>query len=283
MIRVKIHCGWRDDQKSIREHFNKFAKSPYTWNDIYLVPPENEDYDYIVILNYPRVWLEYDKKKAIIFQLEPDIRRKKWGQFYLPSNDEFFRAFVIDPDRCVPGWNVRKTYNELMVEKIEKTKGFSAVVSGLTILEGHKDRLDFCLNYLSKIDCYDHYGRKCPDFRSYRGPIGDKKDALFPYKYTFAAENTYEDGYFTGKITDSIVSECLCFYSGCPNLSKYFDPRSFIQLDLSDKEKSLKIVKEAIENNEYEKRLPYILKQKKVFLNKMQPLPLIESIIKEGR
>ena len=55
-----------------------------------------------------------------------------------------------------------------------------------------------------------------------------------PYRYTIAVENSAHDNYFTEKIIDALLSECLPFYWGCPNFATHIDPRAFITLPLND-------------------------------------------------
>jgi hypothetical protein len=119
--------------------------------------------------------------------------------------------------------------------------------------------------------------------KKYRGSIpGFCKDpGLIPYKYTFNSENSDEPGYFTEKIIDAIVSECLCFYWGCSNLDNWIDPDAFIRLDFDDFEKSYNIIVSSIENNEWEKRLPIIKKMKVKILDELQFIPHIESIVRK--
>ena len=110
-------------------------------------------------------------------------------------------------------------------------------------------------------------------------PFREKDRGLFPYKYTYGAENSRENNYFTEKICDAILSECLCFYHGCPNLHDFLHPESYISIDVCDHERSLEIIQSAIANNEWEKRLPYIRESKDKILNELQMLPTLERII----
>jgi GR25 family glycosyltransferase involved in LPS biosynthesis len=169
---------------------------------------------------------------------------------------------------------------------IKKTKVLSAVVSSLFFMEGHKKRLIF-IKYLqlfsaeSKINI-DVYGRdNIFNMENYKGelPYHNKNEGILPYKYTFTAENCSLNNYFTEKIIDSIVGEALCFYWGCPNLENFIDSRAFIRLDLNDLEGSLKIVVDSIANNEWEKRIDIIRKEKKKIINHYSLFPRVEGLI----
>src|SRR4029078_11730331 len=121
------------------------------------------------------------------------------------------------------------------------------------------------LRYLdARIPGFDLYGRDELPFRSYRGPLPYyAKDAgLFPYKYTFAAENTQERSYFTEKLVDAVLSECLCFYWGCPNIADYIDPHPYICIDVENPAEAVERVLTAIHDDEWGKRIETIRREK---------------------
>lgn len=89
-------------------------------------------------------------------------------------------------------------------------------------------------------------------------PFVDKADALDAFRYHIAIENYNGPHHWTEKLADAFLGLTLPFYSGCTNASNYFPPESFIPIDIADPEGSIQIMREAIANHEYEKRLPYI-------------------------
>ena len=66
-------------------------------------------------------------------------------------------------------------------------------------------------------------------------------------------------------MTDGILSECLVFYWGAPNISEYYED-SVIFLDLSSHEKAEKQIRNAIKNKEWEKRIDSIKRIKNKIL-----------------
>src|SRR5690606_21144208 len=64
--------------------------------------------------------------------------------------------------------------------------------------------------------------------------IPDKWDALAPYRYSIAFENSSFDDYFTEKVADPILAGCLPLYCGCPNLERWLPPGSFLRFDPDD-------------------------------------------------
>jgi hypothetical protein len=55
-----------------------------------------------------------------------------------------------------------------------------------------------------------------------KGTLKNKKDGLLDYKYSIAIENCTEEGYFTEKLTDCILTDTIPIYFGCPNIKEYF-------------------------------------------------------------
>ena len=271
MIRVKLHASWRDD-KSLRELLNKQSPTNYSWNDLYFVSENENDFDYLVIFNHPHKSFNFPKEKTIIFQGEPEFVRKRWGNFYKPNKDEYLKVFDTNEYYSFPRWSITKDYNWLINNDIQKTENLSAVISNLSSTDMHKSRLSFVQNYLSKIDGFGHYGK---GFNF----LDKKEDGLFDYKYTFQAEYAIEKGYFTEKLLDSILSECVCFYDGCPTVSDFIDESCYIKIDTNNPEESFNIIKNSIDNNEWGKRIEKIRKEKKRILKEFQLFPLIESIL----
>ncbi len=98
-------------------------------------------------------------------------------------------------------------------------------------------------------------------------PAGKKDGGLFPYKYHVTSESVVEDNYVTEKLTDAILAECLCFYHGTETARNRIDSRAFIPVDITKSAEAINIIKEAIRNNEWEKRIDIIRKEKQKILD----------------
>ena len=94
----------------------------------------------------------------------------------------------------------------------------------------------------------------------------DKAEALDTYRYHIAIENHRGLHHWTEKLADPFLGAALPFYSGCPNAGDYFPADSFIPIDLDDPVGSAEIILQAIRNDEYQKRLPSILKARRLVL-----------------
>lgn len=112
-------------------------------------------------------------------------------------------------------------------------------------------------------------------------PIDDKAEALDLYKYHIAIENFIGEHHWTEKLSDSFLACCLPFYCGCPNAADYFPAESFIALDIRNPVKAAELIREAIANGEYERRLPAILEARRLVLEKYNLFAVLSSIIEK--
>ena len=103
-------------------------------------------------------------------------------------------------------WHVQKSYDELKDMPVpEKTELLSSIISNKAFFPGHKKRLKFVerLRQDSSL-MIDMYGKGIRY-------IEDKWDALAPYKYSLAIENSRSRDYWTEKLADCFLS----FSEGC--------------------------------------------------------------------
>jgi len=277
MIKVKLICSWTDSPTICRS-WNKMSQGDYNWNNVKIVSNDSEKPDYYCLINYTNDKNSYIPAKTIYMLMEP--RHHILPQWPDPKKIAFFSVL----SRNNIEWHLSKTYKQLLEEPIIKTQCLSTVVSDKYNDPGHIKRIDF-LRYLHQQEFefeFDLYGQSNRfNFSHYRGslPIWQKDSGILPYKYTIACENSSHPNYFTEKIVDAILGECLCFYWGCPNISDYIDRDAYIILDLDDFEKSFKIIKEAIATDQWEVKIEIIKKEKLKILNDLQFFPTLEKII----
>jgi len=115
----------------------------------------------------------------------------------------------------------------------------------------HYSRYQFTQQLKTFLPELEIYGRGVRD-------MDDKSESLDNYKYHITIENYIGINHCTEKLSDAFLGFCLPFYHGCPNAADYFPPESFIAIDIHNMDGTRKIIADAIANNEYEKRLPYI-------------------------
>jgi len=296
-IRVKMLCNWCTSTQLCNE-WNHMSKGNFTWNNIQITD-SNENIDYFVIINKPLNDNEFFiPEKTIIFQMEPwcsDPKQnwgvKTWGKWAKPDTNKFLQVRTHDKYVNNAFWQLKTTYNEFKKEQIIKNKGnlISTICSSKYFDPGHIKRIDF-LKYIEQknnpnvqIQIYNY--DNVHNFKNYQGPHphGNKDVGIKPYKYYFMAENNEEYNFITEKIWEPLLTESLCFYWGCPNITEHINPEAFILLDLNDFEKSFNLMRDAIENNLWEKRLPIIRKEKERVLEYFAFFPTLERIIYENK
>lgn len=285
--RILLICNWTDS-KTLCELWNKMSKGNYTWNNIEIVYQEPADF-YCVINSPPNGYVIPDLSKTIYFQMEPHMssNQQMWGEWGLPSDiikSSLLFCGIHSEHYNNNEWHLSKTYNQLSTEKVIKLESYNNIIS--TVLSnkyrdpGHIKRIDFVQFLEKKGIIADVYGTD-RGWKNYKGQLKsyEKDNALFPYKYTFNAENHEIDNYYTEKLIDGILAECLVFYWGCPNICSLIDSRAFVKLELVDFEKDLLIIQEALRDNWWEQRLPYIQEAKKKILNETSFFPRLSKII----
>lgn len=111
--------------------------------------------------------------------------------------------------------------------------------------------------------------------------LNDKAEAIDSYKYHVVIENFYGKDHWSEKLADTYLGHALPFYYGCPNLEQYFPEEAFIRINPYDVEKSIKIIRKAIANNEYEKREAHVSAARQKILNDYNFFGVINKIIEE--
>lgn len=278
---VRLLCNWCTS-KELCDLWNKFSKGNYTWENM-SITWEN-DSDYTCVINCPPIGEFINPENTVLFQMEPNMKNRKdlWGEWCHPDNN-FIKYF--DPEFYYNNneWHLSKTYNELCLYHPEKTMGdkISTILSDKYCDPGHIKRVDFTKFLDAKNIHIDVYGNNKFLYKNYQKslPYHQKDEGIFPYKYTFNVENQSIKNYYTEKLIDGILGECLVFYHGCENIKDLFDEDVFVYLELIDFEHDLMIIKRAIQENWWEKRIEKIRKAKKIILEERNFFPRLESVL----
>ena len=296
-IKIKMLCNWCSSEQLCKEWSN-MCEAGFKWKNYQLVWTDvKEDIDYYVIINYPPKDSYFDPKRTIVFQMEPwvnDLNKnwgvKTWGKWADPNPNDFL-AVRGRKTECHNNafWQLELKLDDFQkTELFEKTKDkiISSICSSKYFDEGHIARIDF-LKFLEEkgniqLDIYSQDNTHC--FTNYRGqlPMIYKSNGLKQYKYYFMIENNFEKNYITEKLWEPILCETLVFYYGCPNVTDYVDPMAFVQLDITDFEKSYQIIKQAINEDWWSQRINIIRQEKHRILNELSFFPTIDKIIAQN-
>lgn len=294
-IKIKFESFWTKPDK-LTDVYNTLTKNNnYIWNDLEI---NHNDYDYVIIQGSTKN-KNIDPTKSIVIQCEPKCYRNQIYSDYYRNDEKDYNRFKVffDIERFHPvdHWILDATYNDVIhIDSNNKINNrMFSIFSGKTLLQGHKDRIFFMKNFLDNVNFFDLYmsstysqihkhGNYVNDLKSFRSILPSNFYPYSKYKYTFQVENSYEKNYFTQVAIRPIICECLMFYSGCPNLEEFIHPKCFIYVNLNKPDEALEIIYKSIYDNEWEKRIDYIKRQKKILMNDNNALNIIESLIKTG-
>jgi hypothetical protein len=249
------HC----DYWIVRGGIQSFRQKAYC-------PPEN------VIFLLDEVYKERSLSKGFIAQFASLIGLNNTaGHPHFIYSQEFLPWFF-------PGVDYKTLRYQNTIS--EKNKELCIIGSDATWLDGHKKRFAFTNQLIGHFkDRIDVYGR------GYH-PFENKFDILKKYKYSIALENNIVADYFTEKINECYLADCMPVYYGCPNIIEYYDSESIVNLDYDDLRRSVQAIEKAIEERAFEQKKELILSQKeRYFSNYHFPdklIALIEKHFKPG-
>lgn len=146
-------------------------------------------------------------------------------------------------------------------EPPEKISKVSVITSKLATQPIHVKRLEFLKRLQEIIPEYlEVFGRGIR-------PVDDKMEALTPFKYHLALENTLLPHAWTEKISDPFLCWCHPFYVGPKNVDEYFPDGSFTPLDMDDPEGAARTIVDAIENDKWSANLENLNQARRIILD----------------
>lgn len=248
---------------------------------------KTDEADLAVIVNFSPYELKMRAKEAWIFHQEP--ANYKFFSHWISAYKYADRVFGSWQKSVYGGKNLVQTQSSIFWQcpmgydyyknlKTQKTNNLCAITSAKTSFKGHKERLEFLYVLKNKFNDteleFEIKGRGISEIKT-------KDEILIPSKYTLAIENTSEPHYFTEKITDAFLCNCMPIYFGATNIFEYFPEGSLIKLENLNVNEAQYIIKEAVQNNFYEKNIDKLNLAKDLALNKYNFFFNIISKIKE--
>ena len=257
-------------------------------NNIDQLPKET---DAVIVLNTPFTDIEISCHQDLTYLISQEAANDRY-QWHTHSFKYFSKVYTQWPKRkknMVPShgfltWYIEKSYDDLLKLDPAPKKhphGVAYIGNKESILIGQVKRNEF----VEKLNvAFSSHHKISVDLlgRSYQAPIDNKFDTLHQYHYGLAIENTIIDHYWTEKIADVFLAGALPFYIGPKNIYDYFPKESIIMLDFDDVDKSIEIIQQAIENNEYEKRKEAIEIARHKILNEYNLFAGFSTIINEA-
>ena len=157
-----------------------------------------------------------------------------------------------------------------------KTRRISVVASGKNWRPEYKARLRFVQKLKDVLgDELDVFGR---GIRS----VDDKAEAIAPYRYHVVLENNAVDHFWTEKLADAYLGEAFPIYSGGGELARYFDPRSFATIDVSDPEAAVSTVVKVLADDPASRVQPLLQAMHERLMNEHNLFAVCERIVSQA-
>lgn len=206
------------------------------------------------------------RERRILFLMEPPgVRRysahylEQFGTVVSPYEIPGYGGRVVVGCPCI-GWfageqKFRALDDARSMPMPEKSDRVSMVTSLKRRLPGRVERIALMETLKEGLgDGFVCFGR---EFR----PIGDKLDAIAPFKYHVAIENSRLPFYWTEKLADAWIGWALPIYCGDPTiLSQVPDPRGVEIIDASDPRGALERIRALVAEDTFESRVDAIAK-----------------------
>jgi hypothetical protein len=255
------------------------------WDGIRFTLEEVLDCDYFVMLNNRRanpVTVRCPREHVWCLIQEPYVP----GIFeWLVENHEPY-ARVFTQYIPVPGpkyvrsqpamsWEIDLSYDDLAAMSIpSKTAAISYVAAKEVWLPRQRKR-NALRNFLMRTapDKVDLFGRGF-------NYIENKWNAIAPYRYSIAVENSFGNDYWTEKLSECFLSWTVPLYDGCPNLEDYFPADSFIRIDAADHAATLATINQLLQHDEWERRLPALKEARRRFLERYNLFATIAQAVR---
>lgn len=160
-------------------------------------------------------------------------------------------------------WFNSRTYEENRAFAVPpKTKLVAAVCSSKAMKwTRHAQRVAILRKMVAEIPGAEWYGHGVHEFAR-------KCDVMDAYRYHVAIENQIGPHYWTEKLADAFLCECLPFYAGAPDAADDFPPGAFIPIPVDDPDGAVRIMKEAIAADEWSRRIGAVREAKRLLFEK---------------
>ena len=159
------------------------------------------------------------------------------------------------------------------LEKLNKRKTLSVICSNKNNTDFHSARFDF----VKKIK--KHFGEDIDWYGNGINEIETKWEGIADYKYHICIENKSKKNLITEKLFDSFLGLSLPIYYGAPNVSNYFSEDSFVSIDISDIDESIKTISNLLNNDPYDEKIDSILESKNMVCTEYNVFNRISNIV----
>lgn len=214
-----------------------------------------EPSDHLIV--YPKTAMHYQLNwhcpaQVSMMVVEPNIMHGHHLRWLRLTHRRFFRVFSYDEEFLsrVPN-GIFLPYGTTWVPnwrdlQIEKTAEVSLIASGKRDHPGHKLRHNLV----------EYVRAEHPEVavmgRGYT-PFEQKSDGLVPFRYSVVIENVQQRNYFSEKLIDAVLCDCVPIYWGCPNIGDFMETSGMV---ICQTEVEMRAAIAAANAEDYSQRLP---------------------------
>jgi hypothetical protein len=291
-MRVVIDGGYRPELM-----LRQTPQGRGLWQEVqfYAVEPA-EPADWLVVVDQPQPFIvtSLPKERRILVVTEPAGCRDyppsfldHYGTVISPAPLKGYRGRHVQRQTGLPWWLGVGNYfgsDLARVPLFEQIAGtpvppkpllLSVICSMHNLIPMHKKRIAFVKELKAYFgDALHWYGRGVR-------PIEDKGEAILPYRYHIVLENNKIDHFWTEKLADCYLGHTFPIYSGCDNLSEYFERAAFEPVNIEDSQGAISAIKSVIEKDSWQNGLDAIAKARDQVLFRYNFFNVCAEVVRE--
>ncbi|MFK7840343.1 MAG: FkbM family methyltransferase [Bdellovibrionales bacterium] len=268
-----------------------WGEQTFTFND------NKNNTDFLVVYDEPHATLKTNipKERRFLFISEPPSIKNytlnflnQFGVIFTPQQiDQLSKDTKQIIGQLALPWHYgvahsdrfgdHKNYDELVaLAPPDKINEISTMISSKSMNDRHRQRIQTTQFLKEKLGSQFHLlGRGFKE-------IDDKAQGIDPYAFHLICENNDIPNFWTEKLADAYLGYAFPVFSGCANLVDYFPEDSFISVDLTNPEQTLKTIKDLLDDPDfYKKRLNAIKESRQRVLNEYNVFAFIHNFIKD--
>jgi hypothetical protein len=245
------------------------------WDGIRFTEEPVEACDYLLVSNYlphdvtvtvppTRIWSYIGEPPRPHANAWHRAHGTRWIHRIFTVDPRFQGPKYVHAQPALPWW-VERSYDALAaMSPPQKPRRLSWITSAERDDPGRARRMAFCDRLRTRID-FDLFGRGFT-------PVGDKWDALQPYRYSLAIENDATPWYWSEKIADCFLAWTMPIYWGCDRIGEYFPAEAFFRVEIDDPDAPERIAAFLAEDP-YASRREAIAEARRLVLERYQLFP----------
>lgn len=155
----------------------------------------------------------------------------------------------------------------------DKPKTLSVMCSTKNMTEGHKVRLAFVEQLQA------HFKDRLDVFGFGFRPVRDKQEAIYPYRYHLAIENSALPDYWTEKLADTYLGWAYPIYFGCSNIGQYFADDALTRIDIQQPQQATATIERVLAENLATHRFPALATAREAVLQRYNLFAMLAEIL----